>query len=382
VKSKKKILRIVTSLNPKYGGPSVGIIESSKHLIKNGFKVDIVTLDKQKGLNPKFKNIKIINFSDYLGSNYRFSFKAYMWLFKSRIHYDFFIIHGLWQFQTLLARLLLKGRYLVFTHGQLDPFFGLNFLKKIKKKIYWYLFEYQNLQKANSIILTSEQEKKNLNNTFVNTNKIKKQVIRYGIFKKKINKKLIIKKFHSKFPFIKKRNFYLFLGRFHEKKGCEIIIKSIEKLGKKINTPILLAGPFRNNNYEKKLKNLVKKYNLQKKIFFSDGLYGDLKWGAIYSSKAMLLASQGENFGVSLAESLSMGRPVLTTKKVNIHKDISKYSAGLISSNTVNSFSRQLYNFENFESKKIHTMSLNAKKCFNKNFNLSLNDKSLIQLFK
>jgi hypothetical protein len=178
VKSKKKILRIVSSLNPKHGGPSVGIIESSKYLIKNGFKVDIVTLDKQKGFNPKFKNIKIINFSDYLGSHYRFSFKAYMWLFKSRIHYDFFIIHGLWQFQTLLARLLLKGRYLVFVHGQLDPFFGLNFLKKIKKKIYWYLFEYQNLQKANSIILTSEQEKKKLNNTFVNTNKIKKQVIR------------------------------------------------------------------------------------------------------------------------------------------------------------------------------------------------------------
>lgn len=380
MKSKKKILRIVSSLNPKHGGPSVGIIESSKYLIKNGFKVDIVTLDKQKGFNPKFKNIKIINFSDYLGSHYRFSFKAYMWLFKSRIHYDFFIIHGLWQFQTLLARLLLKGRYLVFVHGQLDPFFGLNFLKKIKKKIYWYLFEYQNLQKANSIILTSEQEKKKLNNTFVNTNKIKKQVIRYGIFKKKINKKLIIKKFHSKFPFIKKRNFYLFLGRFHEKKGCEIIIKSIKKLGKKINTPILLAGPFRNNNYEKKLINLVKKHNLQKKIFFSDALYRDLKWGAIYSSKAMLLASHGENFGISLAESLSMGRPVLTTNKVNIHKIISKYNAGLISSNTVNSFSNQLYNFENLKNKKLMAMSVNAEKCFDINFNLSLNDKSLIKL--
>ena len=131
MKSKKKILRIVSSLNPKHGGPSVGIIESSKYLIKNGFKVDIVTLDKQKGLNPKFKNIKIINFSDYLGSNYRFSFKAYMWLFKSRIHYDFFIIHGLWQFQTLLARLLLKGRYLVFTKVLFKFFFSCSEVKII-----------------------------------------------------------------------------------------------------------------------------------------------------------------------------------------------------------------------------------------------------------
>ena len=32
-------------------------------------------------------------------------------------------------------------RYFVFTHGQLDPFFKLNLIKKIKKQIYWYLIE-------------------------------------------------------------------------------------------------------------------------------------------------------------------------------------------------------------------------------------------------
>ena len=150
MKRKKKILRIVTSLNPKYGGPSVGIIESSKHLVKHGFKVDIVTLDKKKISNIKIKDIKIINFSDYLGEHFRFSFKLFLWLLKSRKNYDNFIIHGLWQFPTLLARLLLKKKYFVFIHGQLDPFFGLDFLKKLKKIIYWYLLEYQNLKKANS----------------------------------------------------------------------------------------------------------------------------------------------------------------------------------------------------------------------------------------
>ena len=96
----------------------------------------------------------------------------------------------------------------------------------------------------------------------------------------------------------------------------------------------------------------------------------------------MLLASHGENFGISLAESLSMGRPVLTTNKVNIHKIISKYNAGMISSNTVNSFSNQLYNFENLENNKLIAMSVNAEKCFDKNFNLSLSDKSLTKLLK
>jgi len=48
LKNKYKILRIITSLNPKQGGPSVGILESSNQLYQSRFKVDIVTCDKIK----------------------------------------------------------------------------------------------------------------------------------------------------------------------------------------------------------------------------------------------------------------------------------------------------------------------------------------------
>ena len=64
-------------------------------------------------------------------------------------------------------------------------------------------------------------------------------------------------------------------------------------------------------------------------------LLDDLKWGSILASKAMVLASHGENFGVSLVESLSLGKPVLTTNKVNIHKEILRDKAGFISKDNV-----------------------------------------------
>ena len=83
----------------------------------------------------------------------------------------------------------------------------------------------------------------------------------------------------------------------------------------------------------------------------------------------MLLASHGENFGISLVESLSVGRPVLTTNKVNIHNYISKYKAGFISSNTVNSFSNQLSLLENLSVAK-QKIEPFIEKCFNENFNL------------
>ena len=175
-KKKIKILRLVASLDPKYGGPQNGIISSNTQLIKSGFKIDMVAFDPKKLINNEYKNIKIINFRSFIGKNYRFSLKFFFWLWKKRKDYEFFIVHGIWQFNSLAARLLLANKkYFVFTHGQLDPYFSLEFFKKIKKKIYWNLIEKKNLIKSQAILLTSNDEKINLKNTYVNTNKIKKK---------------------------------------------------------------------------------------------------------------------------------------------------------------------------------------------------------------
>lgn len=377
---KKKVLRITTTLDPKFGGPSVGVLESSKNLIKSGFKVDIITLDKKKFNQIKLKNLRIINFKNYFGKNYRFSISLFFWLLKNKKNYNYFIIHGLWQFPSLLARLVLKNKYYVYTHGQLDPFFGYNFIKSLKKKLYWYLIEYKNLQSSISIILTSLGEKKNLEKTFVKTNELNKKIIKYGIYKKKLNYKKIKSLFLKKYPYLKTKNFYLYIGRFNEKKGCDIIIKSVNKLKKQFKTPILFVGPFDNNNYEIYIKKLVSNFKLNKLIFFSDAIFGDLKWGTISNCKAMLLASHGENFGISVVESLSVGRPVIITNKVNIYRDILMSQSGLISDNTTKSFGEKLLQFEKLNKKEIKRMSQNSIKCFKKNFELTHNDDHLSKL--
>lgn len=132
MKSKIKILRIIHTLDPVLGGPSNAIIDNSLALIKNGYSVHILTSDKHNKIINKNKNIKIINKGPSIG-NYGFNLKLFLWLYKNKKKYDFFIIHELWRFYTLIARILLNN-YFVFIHGQLDPFFKLEILKKIKKK--------------------------------------------------------------------------------------------------------------------------------------------------------------------------------------------------------------------------------------------------------
>lgn len=370
MRNKHKILRIISSLDPKYGGPQAGILSSSNQLIKEGFKVDILTLDKKKINYPK-KKFRIINFNSYIGKNYKFSLKLFFWILKHQKNYDLFLIHGLWQFNTLLARVLLKKKYYVFIHGQLDPFFRFNFFKSIKKKIYWFLIEKSNLKNSKSILLTTDQEKKLIKKTYVNTDGINKNVVKYGILRDKINKKECLKRFYSKFENLKNKQFYLYLGRYHEKKGCDIIIKSIKKLSKNFQSCILMAGPLNDTSYEKYLRNLIKKNNLQDKIIMTDALFNKIKWGAIIACRAMFLASHGENFGISVVESLSMKKPVIITNKVNIHNYVLKYNAGYIALNNTESFSNKIDKFENIGGQELFKMSNNAYKCFEENFNIS-----------
>ena len=374
-KKKNKVLRIISSINPKFGGPSKTIIDSSILLTTQGFKVDILTSDPVYSNFFKSRNIKIINKGPALG-NYSFNFSLFFWLLKNKKNYDHFIVHGIWEFNTLIARLLLKNKYFVFTHGQLDPYFMTEKLKKFKKQVYWFFVEKQNLLCSKSLLLTSENEKNLLKNTFVNTKDIKKKIIGYGIIKPSYNKIAAKKNFYKKFPKLKGKKFLLYLGRFHEKKGCEILLKALKKLSdENIKFNILIAGP--DNDYKKKLIELSKNYNLTKQIHWSGMLLKNLKWGAISLSKAMVLSSHGENFGVSIVESLSCSKPVLSTNKVNIYKKIIKYKSGYISKDNVNSFFSILKKFNNLNKKQLIKLSKNSLKCFNDNFNLETNKKSL-----
>ena len=166
-----------------------------------------------------------------------------------------------------------------------------------------------------------------------------------------------------------------------KKKGCDILIRSLKKLrNKKIIINVLLAGS--ENKYKNYLKNLVKDLKIDDQIFWSDMITKDLKWGAIAASKGMVLSSHGENFGISLAESLGCGKPVLTTFKVNIYKEILHYKCGLISKNKINSFEKILLEFNNFNNLKLKKYSKNAIECFNKNFSLNIKNDKLSNYLK
>ena len=119
---------------------------------------------------------------------------------------------------------------------------------------------------------------------------------------------------------------------------------------------------------------------MKSSFLVGDVIINDLKWGAILASSGMVLSSRGENFGVSLVESLRFARPVFTTYKVNIYKEILDAKAGFISKDNPDDFSLILEKFYKLKNSELKILSINAYKCFIKNFDLSVGKNNFLNL--
>ena len=85
------------------------------------------------------------------------------------------------------------------------------------------------------------------------------------------------------------------------------------------------------------------------------------------------MPSHGENFGVSIAESLLAGTPVICSNKVGTSKQIKESNAGIIVKNNKLSLYQGIMKFINLSQKQKEKLSKNSITCFNKNFNIKIN---------
>ena len=239
------------------------------------------------------------------------------------------IAHGLWQWPNRQANELFLGNgipYLLFPHGMLDPWFKRKYpLKHIKKQIYWWLKQGKILNQAKAVCYTTEEERRLAQSTFW-PYRCEEQVTGLGIRKPPdpIPEEEILFK---KFPQLRGKRILLYLGRLHPKKGLDMLLKSFCHIGTE-NEFLMIAGPLdEKDRYQQSL--LAYSANWEN-ILWTGMLEGNLKWEAMREADALILPSHQENFGMVVAEALSVGTPVFLTDKVNLWREVESYGAGLV----------------------------------------------------
>jgi glycosyltransferase involved in cell wall biosynthesis len=297
------------ALTPQYGGPARSIPVLSAAIKDLGISSEIVHLSSDEGLE-ELQDVKNVNVSccsvPYFESR-RLRIQWSPWyqktLFERVRKNEECLIHdnGLWmQHNHVAVRVARKsGVPLVISpRGSLSKWaFRYKSYKKIPA---WFVYQKRDINAATVVHATSVQEAKDLRTYGVSNPVV---VVPNGI-------QMPIE-IPSQRSSTSDRE-ALFLSRIHPKKGLIMLAQSWAKV-RPCGWKILVVGPDEGNHLAQ-VKAEVEKLGLGREFTFVGEVEGDKKAALYRRASLFILPTFSENFGMVVAEALSHGLPVLTTK--------------------------------------------------------------------
>ncbi len=334
-----RLLHVVHTLNPDRGGPSESVRMFVRAHQRAGNEVEVATLDGPTDgpVGDAYQGLVTcpVHPCGPGKTNYGFSPKLDAWLVANRDRFDGVIVNGVWQYHGVAARRAMAGhkRYVVFAHGMLDPYFRDRYpIKHLKKLVYWTMQEHRNLNNAQAVCFTSEEEKRVAGEGFPFRH-FKRVVVPYGTMGPSGEPEALRQAFWQGWPAVKGSRYLLFLGRIHPKKGCDLLLEAFAQEARP-EWKLVMAGPDE-TGWGAELKAMAERLGIADRITWTGMLRGDAKWGALYGAEAFVLPSHQENFGIAVADALSCGLIPLISDKVNIAPDVAADGAGLMETDSL-----------------------------------------------
>jgi glycosyltransferase involved in cell wall biosynthesis len=391
-----RVLHVISSVDPRAGGPIEGVFSSSEVWFKHGHERHIVCLDSPNA--PWVKQSRAP--TEALGQDsqiyarlrrwipwlrYGYTPRLVKWLEANAGQYDAVIVNGLWNYASFGAwRALHKMRtpYFVFTHGMLDPWFNTAYpIKTFFKTIFWRLFEHKVLRDAAGVMFTCEEERQLARGSFA-PYQAREFVVGYGTRDVSGDPDAQSAAFFARAPDVRGRKLILFLSRIHEKKGVDLLIKAFAQLAD-VNSDydLVIAGPDQ-GGLQASLTRLAGELGVDERIHWTGMLSGDVKWGAFRAADLFALPSHQENFGIVVAEAMALSRPVLVTNKVNIWREIEADGAGIVVDDDREGIAGGLTEFFSLSLAQREMMGAKARRSFLARYDLERNAMSLLELIR
>jgi len=308
------ILQVIPYFSPKMGGDVNVVYNLSKGLKKMGHNVTISTTDFEfdeeyaKSINEQGVNVIpfkcLMNLGFFL---YSPSFKK--WLKDNIQTFDIIHLHTFRAYQNNIVHQYAKKYdvpYILQAHGSVLPFFS----KIAYKKIFDLVWGKRILRYSSRMIAVSNKEVIQYKKMGMEHEKI--IVIPNGIEVLSENEKKQEKGYFRKKYGISGDFLILYLGRIHQIKGIDFLIRAFKELSDKIsNVHLVIIGP--DDGYYDNMIEIIKKNKLEDRITLIGFLDGNEKYAAYYDSDVFVYPSQYEIFGISPFEALQFDNPVIVS---------------------------------------------------------------------
>jgi len=379
-----RLLHVISSLDPRGGGPVEGIRQLARVDEAMGNTVEVVCLDAPDA--PWMHDQPFVVHA--LGPSpvsYRYNARFVDWLREHAPRFDAVIVNGLWQYHGFAVWRALAGTptpYFVFPHGMLDPWFKRAYpLKHLKKWLYWPWAEYRVLRDARAVIFTCEEEKLLARESFwlYRCNEV---VAGFGTAAPPADRERLREIFFAAHPELEGKRLALFLSRIHEKKGCDLLIDAFARIARDdARLHLVMAGP-EQPGLGATLRARAAELGIADRISWTGMIGGDLKWGAFYAAEVFCLPSHQENFGVAVAEALACGTPVVISNKVNIWREIEADAGGWIGDDSLAGTEGSLRRWLAETPATLDAKRANARRCFETRFRVERVAENIVEVLR
>ncbi len=224
--------------------------------------------------------------------------------------------HGIWlRSNHLSARLSRQKRIprIVSPRGMLEPWCMKH--HRFRKKAAWQLYQQRDLQSCAGLHATSDAEVSHLRSLGLTQPVV---LLPNGVSSPPPENQPE-KSLSNNQP--GKRE-VIFLSRIHPKKGIINLVNAWKQIA--CDEWLLRIVGSDEANHRKEVENAINENGLQNCVVINDAVYSNKKWDLLRKADVMILPSFSENFGIVVAESLSVGTPVITTTETPWEKVLTK----------------------------------------------------------
>jgi len=333
-----RVLHIVPSLDPKYGGPSRVIPGLCQALVEAGAQVETWTFrgPGQPETVGEHEDWPIRRFPPLPGTAGFPQLGFVRALQSSAADFDLVHLHALWNPKITVAAAVCRRAqvpYVISPHGMLQTV-SLS-VKWPAKRVFYRAFEKATIEGASAIHFLTEHEAEE--STRLVPASMRKLIVANGI-DPALGRGVEPGAFRRDYPQLQGKRLLLFLGRLHWSKGLELQLDMLSRLVRQMPEAVwVLVGP--DVGEWSALSRQIRQRRLEPNVVWT----GPLPWQscleALADADLFLLTSRHEAHSMAMNEALGMGVPVLLTPTVRFNA-VEEWGAGQVVEADAEQFAR------------------------------------------